>query len=423
MNMQMITAVRGFKDILPEETGKWQFIEAAARKVFTDFGFREIRIPILEKTDLFKRGIGEATDIVEKEMYTFLDRGEEYLTLRPEATASVIRAYLEHSLYAADPVAKLYTIGPMFRRERPQKGRFRQFHQIDVELLGLDDPRTDAEIILMLIHFLKMVGLTEPGLEINTLGCPACRPVFRKAVTDFLRGKENQLCGDCQRRLQTNPLRVFDCKIETCAALIEDAPRLLDDVCDACRDHFDRVQAALQVFELSFKINTRMVRGLDYYTKTAFEVTTEFLGAQNAIVGGGRYNGLVRELGGPDIPGIGFAVGFERLISMIPAANETFSSNPHLFIAALGSEAQAFAFRMCNRCRINGIETEMDYLGRSLKSQMKRADKLHCRFTLLIGERELAAGQAELRDMRAGTQEPVRLENIEETILHYIKVR
>ncbi len=414
--MEIITAVRGFKDILPKETERWQRIESKARDIFSAFGFREIRVPILEKTDLFRRGIGEATDIVEKEMYTFLDRGEEYLTLRPEATASVIRAYLEHSLHAAEPVAKLYTIGPMFRRERPQKGRFRQFHQIDVELLGLDDPRTDAEIIVMLVHFLKAVGLPDPGLEINSLGCPACRPSFRGAVTDFLQGREEQLCEDCRRRLGTNPLRVFDCKNEACAAIIAGAPQLPDHLCQGCRGHFRKVQDALSVFGLPFRINPRMVRGLDYYAKTTFEVTTDYLGAQNAIVGGGRYDGLVKELGGPDIPGIGFAIGFERLLAMIPEDPDSVAVTPDLFIAALGDEAQEFAFRLCNRLRMNGVRTEMDYHGKSLKSQMKRADKFRCRLALILGEREIREGKAELRDMSRGTQETVGLNGIEETI-------
>jgi len=421
--MQLISAVRGFKDILPDETGKWQFIENKAREIFTAFGFREIRIPILEKTDLFKRGIGETTDIVEKEMYTFLDRGEDYLTLRPEATASVIRAYLEHSLHAADPISKLFTIGPMFRRERPQKGRFRQFHQIDIELLGLDDPRADAEVMLMLIHFLKSVGLSEPALEINTLGCTSCRPGFREAIMGFLKGKEELLCDDCRRRIHTNPLRVFDCKIEGCAAVIQGAPRLLDYICDDCRDHFEQVKFALSLFDLPFKINSRMVRGLDYYTRTAFEVTTEFLGAQNAIVGGGRYNGLVKELGGPDIPGIGFAVGFERLVAMLPAASASFDQVPQLFVAALGPEAQNYAFTLCNKLRLQGYMTEMDYLGKSLKSQMKRANKLGCRYALILGDRELTTGNLELRNMETGTQESILLEGIDESIKDYIKAR
>jgi len=421
--METITAVKGFKDILPSETGKWQYVEEKARQVFQAFGFREIRVPIVEKTDLFRRGIGETTDIVEKEMYTFQDRGDEYLTLRPEATASVIRAYLEHTFYAADPVAKLFTIGPMFRRERPQKGRFRQFHQIDVEVLGYDDPRIDAELIVMLIHFLKSVGLTEPQLEINSLGCPACRPAFREAVVQYLTGKENELCGDCLRRMGTNPLRIFDCKVETCKSAIADAPVITAYHCEGCGTHFQGVKDALDLFDIAFIVNPRMVRGLDYYTKTAFEVTTTFLGAQNAIVGGGRYDSLVRDLGGPDIPGIGFAVGFERLIAMMPAADKEFDVNPALFIAALGAEAQGFAYGLCNRLRLKGIPAEMDYFGKGLKGQMKRANKLNCRFTLMVGDRELAERQVTLRNMQDGTQTSVNIDVIEEAIINIVKAR
>ena len=366
---EIITAIRGFKDILPKETGKWQFVEETARQVFSAFGFNDIRIPIVEKTDLFKRGIGEATDIVEKEMYTFLDRGNEYLTLRPEATASVIRSYIEHSLHADDSVAKLYTIGPMFRRERPQKGRYRQFHQIDAEILGVDDPRIDAELILMLMHFLKAVGLSGPKLEINSLGCRDCRPAFRKMITDFVQGKEVDFCADCRRRIDTNPLRIFDCKVESCREIMIGAPVVLDALCPACREHFEKFQEALRIFNMPFAINPRMVRGLDYYTKTAFEVTTELLGAQNAIAGGGRYDGLVKDLGGPDMPGIGFAIGFERLVALMPSSDEDFFAHPDLFIAALGTEAQGMAFALCNKLGLAGIRTEMDYAGKSLKSR------------------------------------------------------
>ncbi|MFA4916111.1 MAG: histidine--tRNA ligase [Syntrophales bacterium] len=419
--MEIITAIKGFKDILPQETGKWRYIEEMARKIFTDFGFREIRVPILEKTELFQRSIGETTDIVEKEMYTFLDRGGEYLTLRPEATASVIRAYLEHSIHAADPVARLFTIGPMFRRERPQKGRYRQFHQINAELLGLDDPRADTEIILMLIHFLKSVGLADLRLEINSLGCPECRPAFKESLIGLLQDKEEGLCGDCRRRLTTNPLRVFDCKMEQCGTIIAQAPKLLDFICSTCRDHFERVKEFLKDFELSFEVNAGIVRGLDYYSKTTFEVTTEFLGAQNAIAGGGRYDRLVKELGGPDIPGIGFAIGFERLISLLPIKDEDFILTPQLFIAALGTEAQKKAFVLCNRLRTMGLRTEMDYTGKSLKAQMKRAGKLKSRYTLILGDREIVEKKAELRDMQKGTQETLSLDTMEEAIIKTLR--
>jgi histidyl-tRNA synthetase len=415
--METITAVRGFKDILPPETDKWRHIEETAYRIFGAFGFKEIRIPLLEKTELFSRGIGEATDIVEKEMYTFLDRGEESLTLRPEATASIIRAYLEHGIHAAETQTRLFTIGPMFRRERPQKGRYRQFHQIDAEILGPDDPQTDAELILMLIHFLGRLGLENLHLEINTLGCANCRPAFRAAVVSFSGSRVTELCVDCQRRLGTNPLRVFDCKVENCRDIVSQAPHLTDFICRECRDHFESLQASLRLFEVPYRLNPKMVRGLDYYTRTTFEVTTDFLGAQNAVVGGGRYDHLVRDLGGPDIPGIGFAIGLERLASMIPDRDPDPSQGLLLFIAALGERAVEKAFVLCNRLRMKGVHVEMEHAGRSLKSQMKRADKLKCPYTLILGEREIKENHALLRTMRESTQESVSLDCMEETIM------
>jgi histidyl-tRNA synthetase len=415
--MEIITAVKGFKDILPPETDKWRHIEDTAKDVFRAFGFSEIRVPLLEKTELFRRGIGESTDIVEKEMYTFLDRGEESLTLRPEATASVIRAYLEHTLHAAESVTKLFTIGPMFRRDRPQKGRYRQFHQIDVEILGPDDPRTDAELLIMVIHFLGRFGLKDLELEINSLGCLQCRPAFREAVVRFIRGGEEGLCGDCRRRIDANPLRVFDCKVDTCREVISKAPRLTDFICATCREHFSEVGACLTRFDIPYTVNTAMVRGLDYYTRTTFEVTTRFLGAQNAILGGGRYDHLVRDLGGPDISGIGFAIGMERLAALIPEQATDAAEGPFLFIAALGEKAVDKGFALCNALRMRGIRVEMEYKPRSLKSQMKRADRLRSAFALILGDREIEQDRALLRDMRASTQEEIGLEGLEETII------
>ena len=413
--MEMINSVKGFRDILPPETEKWRRVEETAYEVFQAFGFREIRIPLLEKTELFSRGIGESTDIVEKEMYTFRDRGEESLTLRPEATASVVRAYLEHNIYSAESVSKLFTIGPMFRRERPQKGRYRQFHQIDAEILGTDDPHADAELIVMLAHFLQKLGLRHISLEINSLGCPKCRPAFQKAIVSFLRGREDELCPDCRRRLKTNPLRVFDCKVEGCAAVISEAPKLPDFLCADCRIHFETVQESLRFFDLAFKLNPKMVRGLDYYTRTTFEITAEHLGAQNAVVGGGRYDHLIRDLGGPDIPGIGFAIGFERLVTLVPDQDDR--EGPFLFVAALGQEALKRAFLLCNAVRMKGRHVEMDYTGRSLKSQMKRADKLKSRYALILGDNELRENRALLRDMRTSVQKEINLESSEEIIM------
>ncbi|MDD5723999.1 MAG: histidine--tRNA ligase [Syntrophales bacterium] len=409
--MAKITSVRGFRDILPDETPKWQRVEEKVREIFFNFGIQEIRIPILEKTELFKRGIGEATDIVEKEMYTFLDRGNEYLTMRPEATASVIRAYIEHNLYEKDPVAKLFTIGPMFRRERPQKGRFRQFHQINVEFLGQEDPRIDAELMSMLMYLLGELGLKELKLEINSLGCDICRPAFREKVTGFLKDREGKLCEDCRRRLGTNPLRIFDCKNESCQETISGAPVILDFICGECKEHFEKVTEHLEILSVPSVINRRMVRGLDYYTRTAFEITTQALGAQNAVTGGGRYDGLVQMLGGPAVSGIGFAIGFDRLISMLSDADEESDVRPNIFIAALGDEAQGRAFFICNTLRRAGIRAEMDFAGRSLKSQMKRANKLSCSHTLIIGDKEIDDGTAQLRNMQDGTQEPVNIQD------------
>jgi histidyl-tRNA synthetase len=407
---------------LPEETPAWNSIESIARQVFGAFGFREIRVPIMEKTELFKRSIGETTDIVEKEMYTFRDRDEELLTLRPEATASVIRAYIEHNMMSSDPITKLFTIGPMFRRERPQKGRFRQFHQIDVELFGDDKPQSDAEVIFMLVHFLQSVAIEELSLEINSLGCKACRPVFSEAIVDYLKGSEKDLCPDCRRRIHTNPLRVFDCKVESCISIIAGAPQILDYLCAGCAEHFSQVKSFLDVLRVVYLINPKMVRGLDYYTKTAFEIKSGSLGAQNSLAGGGRYDGLVSFLGGPEVPGIGFAVGFERLIACLPPT-EINKFQTDIFIAALGARAQKISFGLTNELRRAGISAAMDYADKSLKSQMKRADKLNSSYTLIFGDKEIDEGRVELRDMKTKNQQVLSLDNLPEAIINICKER
>jgi histidyl-tRNA synthetase len=355
-------------------------------------------------------------------MYTFADRDNEYITLRPEATASVIRAYIEHNMSSAEQITKLFTIGPMFRRERPQKGRFRQFNQIDVELFGEDKPQSDAEIIFMLMHFLTSAGLNNLELEINSLGCPACRPLFSQAVIKFLKGSEEKLCPDCQRRINTNPLRVFDCKVETCASTIAKAPGILDFLCADCESHFAQVQSFLKDLRISFAINPRMVRGLDYYTKTAFEVKTNALGAQNAVAGGGRYNGLVSSLGGPEVAGIGFGVGLERLISCLPEEGKS-KFKTDLFIAALGAQAQKLAFGLTNELRHFGFAAEMDYTNKSLKSQLKRADKLNSSFALIFGDKEINEKQVLLRNMQTKDQQSIPMDGLLESIIKIIKER
>jgi histidyl-tRNA synthetase len=403
-----INGVKGFNDILPGEVEKWQHIEATARRVFELYGLSEIRIPILEKTELFSRSIGDATDIVEKEMYSFEDKGGNKVTMRPEGTASVMRAFIEHKMHALDPVARLYYMGPMFRYERPQKGRYRQFHQIGVELTGISAPMVDAQVLTMLTHFFRELGLTEPALQINSLGCPDCRPVYREALKGFLLGRIELLCDDCKRRYETNPLRALDCKSAGCQEATKGAPSMLDYLCGGCSDHFARTREYLDAVGTPYTINERMVRGLDYYTRTTFEMVTTMLGAQSAVAAGGRYDGLISELGGPEIPGIGFAMGVERVALLL--AEKEFARRPDLFIAAIGDKAHAEAFRLMTELQQGGAAVELDYEGKSLKSQMRRADKFRSRFTLILGEDELASQSAPLKDMDGGTQTEVALD-------------
>lgn len=411
----MITAIKGFHDILPGEVEKWQFVEATARKIFEDFGFSEIKIPIAEKTELFTRSIGEATDIVEKEMYTFSDRKGDLITLRPEATASVGRAYIEHRLYENNRVTKLYCIGPMFRYERPQKGRYRQFHQINVEVLGTADPIIDAEVIVMLNHFLIATNINDVKLQINSLGCKNCRAHYREKLSKFLKDKSSDLCIDCHRRIRTNPLRTFDCKNEACKEITSLAPKILEYICSNCAENFEDVKRNLEQLGISYRINPQLVRGLDYYTRTTFEVITDKLGAQNAVAAGGRYDGLIQELGGPDMPGLGFAIGLERLISLIPK-EKCFSAPVYLFIAPIGTTAKDKALQLANRFRMMGIKTEIGYDGKSLKSQMRWADKLNAKFVMIIGDEELASGRVIFRDMETQKQEEVEIEKIIEEV-------
>lgn len=398
-----IKALKGFKDIIPGEVETWQFIEKTAREIFHRFDLSEIKVPILEKTELFIRSIGETTDIVEKEMYTFIDRNGSSLTMRPEGTASVLRAYIENGLLAKKPVQKLYTIGPMFRHERPQKGRLRQFHQMSVEVLGSDNPRYDAEIMAMAWLVLKELGLSA-SLEINSLGCPHCRPAFNAALLDFLHKAEN-LCDDCLRRRETNPLRVLDCKSSHCQEQYRKAPSILDFLCSDCAAHFNDVKEGLGLLDIPYRVNSFMVRGLDYYTRTTFELVTGDLGAQSAVGAGGRYDGLVKQLGGPEVPGIGFAMGMERLALLLEQQQADIAGNfLDIFVVALGQSAQEKGFALIHALRKIGLTVSMDYQDRSLKNQMKQAGKAAARFALIIGEEELGRGEAVLRDMQTSAQ-------------------
>jgi len=414
-----IKAMRGFSDILPPASRRWGMLEECAREVLGGFGFSEIRVPILERAELFSRSIGEETDIVEKEMYTFEDRSGACITMRPEATASIVRAYIEHKLYAADPMVKLYSIGPMFRHERPQKGRHRQFHQVNVEVFGVSQPTIDAEIMAILMHYLSLVGAEGCHLQVNSLGCPNCRLPYKEILQAFLKNHLPRLCEDCRRRMEKNPLRAFDCKVPGCQEIMSEAPLIRDYLCTPCAEHFAAVQSYLETLEIAHEVNPRMVRGLDYYTKTAFEVVAGELGAQNAVAAGGRYDQLVAALGGPDIPGIGFAIGMERLLLIL--SDEPLSSGPSLFIAALGEGPQREAFSLSYKLNRAGVRTLIDYEGRSLKAQMRRADKFGARYALILGEDEQRTGQVILRDMEEKKQEEIPLPSIFKEIVRRVK--
>jgi histidyl-tRNA synthetase len=400
-----LKAITGTRDVLPDEVAAWHRIESAARGLFGRYGYREIRTPVFEATELFARGIGAETDIVAKEMYSFEDRDGSSLTLRPEATAGIVRAVIEHNLMATDPALKLYALGPMFRRERPQKGRYRQFHQVDVEAFGLVRPSIDVEIVELSLAYLETCGLARFDLVLNSVGDARCRPGYVEALRAELRRHASKLCADCQRRTETNPLRVLDCKVPQDQAIIDGLPRIADHLCAECRDHFAEVRRELELLGIAYRLSHRLVRGLDYYTRTTFEVVSGDLGAQNSVLGGGRYDGLVRDLGGPDLSGIGFALGMERLVMLLPAAPP--SGRCDVFLAPLAAAALDKALLLQRALRRAGVAVLMDPEGRSFKSQMKRADKLGARFVAMLGEDELAKGVWTLRDMAGSAQEQV----------------
>ncbi len=411
--MTKLQAVNGFKDILPEQVHLWQRLEACATEVCRRFGMREIRTPILEQTELFVRSIGEATDVVEKEMYTFADKG---LTMRPEGTASIMRAFIEHGMHVQQPVQRLYTMGPMFRHERPQKGRQRQFHQFDAEIIGPVEPEIDAELIALGQMLFDELGL-DVSLELNSLGCPVCRPPFRQNLIDRLEAVQDQLCSDCQRRLHTNPLRVLDCKKPECRALVADAPAMMESLCPSCDTHFKAVRATLDMLGIRYNLNRFMVRGLDYYTRTTFEFITNQLGAQAAVGGGGRYDGLIEELGGPAVSGIGFAMGMERIVLLMEQKENAAAADANatdIYLAALGPEALAHCTLLAQLLRKSGVRVAIDYSDRSLKAQMKIAGRLQARYTLIVGAQEWEKKEAILRDMQSQEQRSFSLgENAE----------
>jgi len=413
----VIRAVKGMKDLLPEEIPAWEGIEAVARRLFPRYGYREMRTPILEETELFARGIGVETDIVAKEMYTFEDKegvslpgsrdqDKTLLTLRPEATAGIVRCVIQHNLMNTDPALKVFTLGAMFRREQPQKGRLRQFHQVDVEVFGVSRPGIDVEIIEMGLAYLEECGLASFELLLNSVGDPNCRPAYVEVLREAARKRASEMCEDCQRRIENNPLRVLDCKVEADQPIIETLPRIADHLCPECRDHFAEVRRELAVLGIPYVLNHRLVRGLDYYTRTTFEVTTSLgVGSQNSVLGGGRYDGLVRDLGGPDLTGIGFALGMERLV--LALEKQAPQARCDVFVSPLEAEAFDPALRLQMSLRRAGFRVLMDYEGRSVKARMRMADKLGARYVAILGRDELSKGVWTLRNMANSTQESI----------------
>jgi histidyl-tRNA synthetase len=415
--VSVIQAVKGTRDILSDELPAWRRVESAAHDLFTRYGYREMRTPIFEPTELFARGIGNETDIVSKEMYTFEDQGGGSLTLRPEATAGIVRAVIEHNLINVDPALKVYAIGPMFRRERPQKGRYRQFHQLDVEAFGMLSPSIDVEIIEMAVAFLERCGLREYEVVVNSVGDATCRPQYVEVLREALRANVSKLGADSQRRTETNPLRVLDSKLPEEQELIASLPKILDYLSPECRDHFDEVKRQLDLLGIRYRVEPRLVRGLDYYVKTTFEVTSASLGAQSSVLGGGRYDGLVKQLGGADVPGIGFALGLERLVMILPPPPTQWRCE--VFIAPMAAAATHPALLLQRSLRESGLRVLMETEGRSLKSKLKLADRLGARLTLILGDDELQKNVWTVRDMMGSTQESIAAD----AVLKHVKER
>jgi histidyl-tRNA synthetase len=411
-----IRAVRGVRDILPEETGRWQRVEAAARSVFESYGYREIRLPVFERTELFARGIGEVTDIVEKQMYTFADRSGESVTLRPEATASVLRAYIEHGFHVAPKPVRLYTIGPMFRYERPQAGRYRQFHQANVEALGDTHPALDAEVIVMLLDFFRALGLADRlALHVNSIGDPATRPAYKAWLVEYFTPLASQLCAECQARLVRNPLRLLDCKVPGCQPIIDRAPSILESLSPEAAAHFEHVRRYLDAMGIVYTVDPRLVRGLDYYVRTTFEVLTTELGAQNALAGGGRYDGLIEQLEGPPDPGIGFAIGLERVVLLLDDGAP--GPGPLALLIPLGEAALTRLLPVARTARQAGVAVELGYGARKLPRELERANRLGVAYAVIVGDNELAEGQALLREMKTGAQRPVPLDKLGDELI------
>ncbi len=400
--------LKGLQDILPPDISIWQQVESRAREIFRTHGYQEIRLPIMESTDVFIRSIGETSDIVEKEMYTFLDKGGRSITLRPEGTAAFVRAYVEHHIFNNPPPQKFFYMGPMFRYERPQAFRYRQFYQIGAEAMGTDDPKLDAEIISMLSSILSSIGLEGLNFEITSIGCKKCRPDYKAALKEFLADKLEGFCSDCERRYTLNPLRILDCKVPACIDSRKGSPPVVDYLCEECSEHFNSLKHNLNLLQVPHTINPNLVRGLDYYTKTAFEVSSESLGSQKAVAAGGRYDSMVDEFGGPPTPGIGFAIGMERIIPLIKDSDDK-PEGPEIFICPMGDEASEKALLLAEQLRSTGLWVETNYDNTSLRSQMRKANRINAKKVIVLGEDEIKTGEITIKDMSEG-------ENIKTTL-------
>ncbi len=412
--MAEIGAPKGVRDILPDESWKWEHVFRTVRGAARDFGYSEVHLPLFEHTELFSRGIGDTTDVVEKEMYTFLDKGNRSITLRPEATASMVRSYLEHGMGALPQPVKLWCSGPMFRYERPQKGRFRQFWQVDFESLGLANPFVDVEVIALSLEVFRRLGLHHLEVLINSVGCPVCRPGYRECLRKFFVSRVEALCDTCRGRLDRNPLRILDCKRKSCQAVVNDAPSIFENLCEDCGSHFDAVKRGLDRLGISYRLDSRLVRGLDYYTKTAYEVLSGALGAQNAVCGGGRYDNLAETIGGSPVPGVGFAAGVDRILMVMEQEGCSFGQEPALdaYVVALDAGSRESVLEVADLLRRHGIAADMDYGERAMRTQMKTAVLRKARFACIVGEEERERGTVSVKDLGTGKQREIHLEDL-----------
>lgn len=418
-----IKAPKGTQDIMPEEVYKWHFLENKLREICEKFGYRELRTPTFEHTELFKRGVGETTDVVQKEMYTFEDKKGRSITLKPEGTAPVVRSFVESSMASNPQPTKLYYITPCFRYEKPQAGRLREFHQFGVEAFGSSEPTIDAEIMILADRVFREFGIKDVLLNINSIGCPTCRAKYQEILKAFLSEKKDKLCQTCQERFDKNPMRILDCKVETCQNEIEGAPLMLDYICEECQNHFEEVKDYLNAANINFEVNPKIVRGLDYYTKTAFEFVSHNIGAQGTVCGGGRYDGLVEQIGGPKVSGIGFGMGLERLLLVLE--NSGFETpkpnNCQVFFVSLGEAARKTVFKMVQEMREENISADMDHLARSAKAQFKYSNKLGSQFNITIGDTELEKEMAMVKNMETGQQEEIAFNQLTGYIQNLIR--